>query len=96
VYQEIKSFFNNHTNKYLQLPTADKNIISNRNQHESKKNKKSKNIVKIKVFTPLEDSKDVQKLKVKGQIQSAVIDNVQEEFEKIGGYYKWKLYRTNR
>ena len=38
----------------------------------------------------MEDKKDAKKIKVmamlKGQIKSAVIDNVQEEFSKIGGY----------
>jgi hypothetical protein len=43
----------------------------------------------VKIYSPLSDAKDTKKLKImvmlKGQIQSAVIDDVQEELDKISG-----------
>jgi hypothetical protein len=80
------------------LITANKNInnsiIKNLQDIDEEKQQKD-TIVKIKVYAPLEDRKDLQKLKiiamVKGQLKSTVIDNVQEEFDKIGEY---KVSRT--
>ncbi len=46
--------------------------------------------VKVKIIVPMEDKKDAKKIKVmamlKGQIKSEVINDVQKEFDKIGGY----------
>ena len=43
----------------------------------------------ITIYSPMEDRMDTKKLKImamiKGQIQSAVIDDVQEELENISG-----------
>jgi hypothetical protein len=51
--------------------------------------------VKVKIIVPMEDRKDAKKIKVmamlKGQIKSEIIDDVQKEFDKIGGY---KIERT--
>ena len=100
VYQKSQNIFANSSSKYSQLVTANKNInnnISKNSQDEidEKQQHEKDTIVKIKVFAPLEDRKDIQKLKivsmVKGQIKSAVIENVQEEFNKIEGY---KVSRT--
>jgi hypothetical protein len=100
VYQKSQNIFaNSSSSKYSQLITANKNInndISKNLQDNIDEEKQQQDtVVKIKVFAPLEDRKNIQKLKiiamVKGQIKSAVIDNVQEEFEKIGGY---KVSRT--
>jgi len=47
--------------------------------------------VKVKIVVPLEDRKDIKKLKVmamlKGQIKYEIIDDVQKEFDKIGGLH---------
>jgi hypothetical protein len=98
VYQKSQNIFANSSSKYSQLITANKNINNNNNninRNQLEENEKQEDTVKIKVYAPLEDRKDIQKLKiiamVKGQIKSAVIDNVQEEFDKIGGY---KVSRT--
>jgi hypothetical protein len=97
VYRESQNIFANSSSKYSQLITASKNINNNNNinRNSIEENEKQQDTVKIKVYAPLEDRKDTQKLKiiamVKGQIKSAVIDNVQEEFDKIGGY---KVSRT--
>jgi hypothetical protein len=46
--------------------------------------------VKVKIIVPMEDRKDAKKIKVmamlKGQIKSAIIEDVQKEFDKTGGY----------
>ena len=48
----------------------------------------------------MEDKKDAKKIKVmamlKGQIKSAVIDNVQEEFNKISGYTIERTFAFDR
>ncbi|HJU60290.1 MAG TPA: hypothetical protein VJ583_11100 [Nitrososphaeraceae archaeon] len=62
--------------------TMDDNHYANNNDND--------NSVKVKIIVPMEDKKDAQKIKImamlKGQIKSEIIDNVQEEFDKIGGY----------
>jgi hypothetical protein len=46
--------------------------------------------VKVKIIVPMEDRKNAEKIKImamlKGQIKSAVIEDVQKEFDEIGGY----------
>jgi hypothetical protein len=46
--------------------------------------------VKVKIIVPMEDRKNAEKIKImamlKGQIKSEVIENVQKEFDKSGGY----------
>ena len=99
VYRESQNIFANSSSKYSQLITANKNInnnnINKNSLEENEKRNAEKDIVKIKIYAPLEDRKDIEKIKiiamVKGQIKSAVIDNVHEEFEKFGGY---KVSRT--
>ncbi len=98
VYQKSQNIFSNSSSssKYSQLITADKNINNNNiNRSSLEEKEKQENTVKIKVYAPLEDRKDIEKLKfiamVKGQIKSEIIDNIQEEFNKIGGY---KISRT--
>jgi len=110
VYQESKSFHKNNSNKYSQLIDANNKSINNINGNqkqqlkaegnEEQQQRLERNLVKIKVYQPLEDRKDIQKLKiismVKGQIKSAVIDNVQEEFDKIGGYTISRTFTFDR
>jgi hypothetical protein len=46
--------------------------------------------VKVKILVPMEDKKNAEKIKImamlKGQIKSVVIEDVQKEFDEIGGY----------
>ena len=46
--------------------------------------------VKVKIIVPMKDKNNAEKIKImemlRGQIKSAVIDDVQKEFDKIGGY----------
>jgi hypothetical protein len=56
--------------------------------------------VKVKIIVPMEDKKDAEKIKVmamlKGQIKSAIIDDVQKEFDKIGGYTIERTFAFDR
>ena len=56
--------------------------------------------VKVKIIVPMEDKKDAKKIKVmamlKGQIKSAIIDDVQKEFDKIGGYTIERTFAFDR
>jgi hypothetical protein len=80
------------------LSTNNDNGNPNQQQVQTKEEEKEK--VKIKILAPLEDRKNTQKLKiavmVKGQIKSAVIDNVQEELSKIGGYTISRTFTFDR
>jgi hypothetical protein len=97
VYQESQDIFNNSSSKYSQLLSTITDANSNTNPE---KEKDEKDTVKVKVYSPLEDRKNTQKLKiiamVKGQIKSVVIDNVQEEFNKIGGYTISRTFTFDR
>mgnify|MGYP003575144594 CR=1 FL=1 len=99
VYSESQNIFNNSSNKYSQLlSTNNDNVNPNQQQVRDKEEEKEK--VKVKILAPLEDRKNTQKLKiaamVKGQIKSAVIDNVQEEFSKTGGYTISRTFTFDR
>ena len=103
VYEESKNIFNNSSSKYSQLITTEKTTNSNKNQKQQLENDKKvqeEDQVKITVYSPLEDRKNTQKLKiiamVKGQIKSAVIDNVQEEFNKNNGYTISRTFTFDR
>mgnify|MGYP003575254985 CR=1 FL=1 len=95
VYRESQNIFANSTSKYSQMLSTNNGAKSNSNIE-----KEEKDTVKVKVYSPLEDRKNTQKLKiiamVKGQIKSVVIDNVQEEFNKIGGYTISRTFTFDR
>ena len=99
VYLESQNIFNNSSNKYSQLLSTN-NDNGNPNQQKVQAKEEEKEKVKIKILAPLEDRKNTQKLKiavmVKGQIKSAVIDNVQEELNKIGGYTISRTFTFDR
>jgi hypothetical protein len=100
VYLESKNIFNNSSNKYSQLLSTNNNNGGNPNQQQVLDTEEEKEKVKIKIYAPLEDRKNTQKLKiaamVKGQIKSAVIDDVQKEFDKIGGYTIERTFTFDR
>ncbi len=56
--------------------------------------------VKVKIIVPMDDKKDAQKIKImamlKGQIKSEVIEDVQKEFDKIGGYTIERVFAFDR
>jgi len=63
-------------------------------------NNDNDNSVKVKIIVPMEDKKNAQKIMImamlKGQIKSEIIDNVQEEFDKIGGYTIERIFAFDR
>ena len=87
VYLDSQNVFNNSSNKYTQLLSTNNDNSNENNQQQTEKNEEK---VKIKIYVPLEDRKDTQKLKIavmiKGEIKSAIINNVQDELNKLGGY----------
>jgi hypothetical protein len=95
VYRESENVFNNSSNKYSQLLSTNNHATNKLNLEEEKEDS-----VKLKVYSPMEDRKNAQKLKitamVKGQIKSVVIDNVQEEFDKIGEYTISRTFTFDR
>jgi hypothetical protein len=95
VYRESENVFNNSSSKYSQLLSINSHETNKSNLEEEKKDS-----VKIKIYSPMEDRKNAQKLKItamiKGQIKSVFIDNVQEEFKKIGGYTISRTFTFDR
>jgi hypothetical protein len=74
-----------------EIAKASNDISSLKKDASNSDNKDSSNKpVKVKIIVPMEDKKDAKKIKVmamlKGQIKSAIIDDVQKEFDKTGGY----------
>ena len=100
VYSESQNIFNNSSNKYSQLLSTNNDNSNPNPQQQVRDKEEGKEKVKIKILAPLEDRKNTQKLKiaamVKGQIKSAVIDNVQEEFSKTGGYTISRTFTFDR
>ena len=96
VYLDSQNVFTNSSNKYTQLLSTN-NDNSDGNQQQTEKNEEK---VKIKIYVPLEDRKDTEKLKIavmiKGEIKSAIIDNVQEELNKLGGYTISRTFTFDR
>jgi hypothetical protein len=95
VYRESENVFNNSSSKYSQLLST--------NSHETNKSnlqEEEDDSVKLKIYSPMEDRKNAQKLKItamiKGQIKSVIIDNVQEEFNKIGEYTISRTFTFDR
>ncbi|MGH9981839.1 MAG: hypothetical protein ACRD6U_09840 [Nitrososphaeraceae archaeon] len=101
VYSESQNIFNNSSNKYSQLLSTNNNNNDNPNQQQIlDTEQENEEKVKIKIYAPLEDRKNTQKLKiaamVKGQIKSAIIDDVQKEFDKNGGYTIERTFTFDR
>ena len=69
---------------------VNKNTINAKEEDVYNNNNNSNKPVKVKIIVPMEDRKNAQKIKImamlKGQIKSEVIENVQKEFDKSGGY----------
>jgi hypothetical protein len=63
-------------------------------------NNNSNKPVKVKIIVPMEDRKNATKIKImamlKGQIKSEIINSVQEEFDKTGGYTISRTFAFDR
>ena len=93
--ETLKSLTNN-TNL-----SSDNNDVKQDNKKISNaKGETSNKPVKVKIIVPMEDKKDAKKIKImamlKGQIKSEIINNVQEEFDKIGGYTISRTFAFDR
>jgi hypothetical protein len=77
------------SNNNVNQDYVNKNTI-NAKEEDVYNNNNSNKPVKVKIIVPMEDRKNAQKIKImamlKGQIKSEVIENVQKEFDKSGGY----------
>ena len=86
----------NETTKASKDVSNLKTDIAKNGDDENSNNK----LVKVKIIVPMEDRKDAKKIKVmamlKGQIKSAIINDVQKEFEKIGGYTIERTFAFDR
>ena len=76
--------------------TSSNNLKIKSNDDDDNNNKP----VKVKIVVPLDDRKDIKKLKVmamlKGQIKYEVIEDVQKEFDKIGGYTIERIFAFDK
>ncbi|HET7643756.1 MAG TPA: hypothetical protein VFK40_09630 [Nitrososphaeraceae archaeon] len=95
VYRDSENVFNNSSSKYSQLLSTNSHETNKPNLEEEKDDS-----VQLKIYSPMEDRKNTQKLKItamiKGQIKSVIIDDVQEEFNKIGGYTISRTFTFDR
>ena len=88
------SLDNNNTKSTGNTTTSSANLKIKSNDEEDNKS------VKVKIVVPLDDRKDIKKLKVmamlKGQIKSAIIYDVQKVFDKTGGYTIERTFEFER
>ncbi|MGZ5489525.1 MAG: hypothetical protein ACXW07_03875 [Nitrososphaeraceae archaeon] len=96
---KVVSFVNldNNTKTTGDNTTSSNNLkIKSNNDNENNNNKP----VKVKIVVPLDDRKDIKKLKVmamlKGQIKYEIIEDVQKEFDKIGGYTIERIFAFDK
>ena len=89
MYDEYATTNSFSSNNNVNQDYVNKNTI-NAKEEDVYNNNNSNKPVKVKILVPMEDRKNAQKIKImamlKGQIQSEIIENVQKEFDKSGGY----------
>ena len=94
---EVVSFVNLDNNTKT---TGDNTTSSNNLKIKSNHDNINKKPVKVKIVVPLDDRKDIKKLKVmamlKGQVKYEVIEDVQKEFDKIGGYTIERIFAFDK
>jgi hypothetical protein len=87
------------SNNNVNQDYVNKNTI-NAKEEDVYNNNNSNKPVKVKIIVPMEDRKNAQKIKImamlKGQIKSEVIENVQKEFDKSGGYTIERTFAFDR
>ena len=109
VYNKTSTYYNMYSKpKVISFDTLNNDTITSYNNNlnnikeDKAKNDKDDNDkpVQVKIIVPMEDKKDAKKIKVmamlKGQIKSAIIDDVQKEFDKIGGYTIERTFAFDR
>ncbi|MGZ5509567.1 MAG: hypothetical protein ACXWFC_03700 [Nitrososphaeraceae archaeon] len=96
---KVVSFVNldNNTKTTGDNTTSSNNLKIKSNDDDDDNNNKP---VKVKIVVPLDDRKDIKKLKVmamlKGQIKYEIIEDVQKEFDKIGGYTIERIFAFDK
>jgi hypothetical protein len=95
---EVVSFVNLDNNtKTTGDNTTSSNNLNIKSNHDDDNNNKP---VKVKIVVPLDDRKDIKKLKVmamlKGQVKYEIIEDVQKEFDKIGGYTIERIFAFDK
>jgi hypothetical protein len=109
VYNKTSTYYNLYSKPQVvafatlsdEIAKASSSISSLKKDASNSDNKESSNKpVKVKIIVPMEDRKDAKKIKVmamlKGQIKSAIIDDVQKEFDKTGGYTIERTFAFDR
>ena len=110
VYNKTAYYYNMYSkSKVISFDTlGDDTSKSNNNYLNNIKQDKAKNgkeddydkPVQVKIIVPMEDKKNATKIKImamlKGQIKSEIIDDVQKEFDKIGGYTIERTFAFDR
>jgi hypothetical protein len=109
VYKKTSTYYNLYSKPQVvafatlsdEIAKASNGISSLKKDTSNSDNKDSSNKpVKVKIIVPMEDKKDAKKIKVmamlKGQIKSAIIDDVQKEFDKTGGYTIERTFAFDR
>lgn len=75
------------------INTNEKEVIDSNNNSNNEP-------VKVKIIVPMEDKKNAEEIKImamlKGQIKAAVIEDVQKEFDEIGGYTIERTFAFDR
>ncbi len=109
VYNKTSTYYNLYSKPQVvafatlsdEIAKASNGVSSLKKDVSNSDNKDSSNKpVKVKIIVPMEDRKDAKKIKVmamlKGQIKSAIIDDVQKEFDKTGGYTIERTFAFDR
>ena len=77
-----------------------KNSINTKEDDTDTNNNSNNEPVKVKIIVPMEDKKNAEKIKImamlKGQIKSKVIEDIQKEFDEIGGYTIERTFTFDR
>ena len=90
---------NSISNNNLKQDYNDENTI-NPKEEDTDSNNSNNEPVKVKIIVPMEDKKNAEKIKImvmlKGKIKSKVIEDVQKEFDEIGGYTIERTFAFDR
>ena len=101
VYNKTATYYQMHSKpKVVSFDTLDSDVKQYNKKQSNSKDVNSNKPVKVKIIVPMEDKKNATKIKIvamlKGQIKSEIIDNVQEEFDKSGGYTIERTFAFDR
>ena len=101
VYNKTATYYQMHSKpKVVSFDTLDSDVKQYNKKQSNSKDVNSNKPVQVKIIVPMEDKKNATKIKImamlKGQIKSEIIENVQEEFDKIGGYTIERTFAFDR